>query len=114
MAKSLKKSSKSPRKSAKIPSKPKSTSTVEVEANSPSTPLCDASNLANSKLATTPRVVDFALELPETENTAEDGWTSDDSFEEKITWSRHRMRVTPGGFTPRNIQVDSFWGVMRN
>jgi len=48
-------------------------------------------------------VIDFALALDEAGDV--DGWSSDDSFEEKVTWSRHRMRVTPGGFTPRNIQV---------
>lgn len=87
---------------------------VDVNANDPSTPLSDASNLVNRHPpTTTPRAIDFALALPESEKPADDGWSSDDSFEEKITWSLHRMRVTPGGFTPRNIQV-TFFRVPRN
>src|SRR5436190_1983180 len=69
------------------------------------TPLSDISKLLNNPRPTTPRVIDFTLALPDTINVEGEGWSSDDSFEEKITWSRHRMRVTPGGFTPRNIQV---------
>jgi hypothetical protein len=70
------------------------------------TPLNDISNtLLRGPPPTTPRVIDFdRLELEE-DNGNGDGWSSDDSFEEKITWSRHRNRTGPRGVTPRNIQV---------
>ena len=71
----------------------------------PITPLADATNRPREPLPT-PRAIDFTLALPETGDDGDDGWSSDDSFEEKITWSRHRVRVIPGGFTPRNIQVN--------
>ena len=97
MPRSPRKSTKSVSKSTKTPIKSKKTDTT------PTTPLGDASNVINNPAPpTTPRVIDFTLSLDELNV---DGWSSDDSFEEKITWSRHRMRVTPGGFTPRNIQV---------
>jgi hypothetical protein len=56
----------------------------------------------------TPQIIDFEEALSKDKQHENDEWTSDDSFEEKITWSRHRTRVTPGGFTPRHIQVFSF------
>src|SRR5271170_5432229 len=95
----------SPKRTAKTQSKTKSKS-KETSTKSrivPTTPFSDVSNLL---LPPTPRVIDFALSLPEPENGHhQDGWSSDDSFEEKITWSRHRVRTIPGGCTPRNIQV---------
>src|SRR5579859_3717092 len=97
MPRSPRKTTKSTSKSTKTPLK----STRKTD-NTPSTPFADASNVLNNPPPTTPRVIDFNLALDESNV---DGWSSDDSFEEKITWSRHRMRVTPGGFTPRNIQV---------
>lgn len=92
-SKQMPKSSKKTSKSNKSPSKLR-----------PSTPLSNSSNLHTNPPPTTPRHVDFTLALDD-EGHIVDGWSSDDSFEEKITWSRHRMRTTPGGFTPRNIQV---------
>ena len=98
----------SPKKKAKTTTK----STKGAKSNSPdpltatpTKPLLDASNTLNIQPPTTPRLIDFKLDETAVHG-GDDGWSSsDDSFEEKITWSRHRMRVTPGGFTPRNIQV---------
>jgi len=101
---SPKKAQKSPSKSSRSKSKPSSSSNYDHST----TPLSDASQIINNLPLTTPRVIDFTLALPENESIEGEGWSSDDSFEEKITWSRHRMRVTPGGFTPRNIQVTIF------
>lgn len=105
MPRSPAKTQKSPSKSAKTTSKSKIKAKDTSNDVEPTTPLSDVSNFHNNFPPPTPRVIDFALALPETDNVQGDGWSSDDSFEEKITWSRHRMRVTPGGFTPRNIQV---------
>lgn len=106
MPRSPAKTQKSPSKSTKATSKSKIKAKDSSNDVEPTTPLSDVSNFHNNlPPPTTPRVIDFALALPEKDNVQGDGWSSDDSFEEKITWSRHRMRVTPGGFTPRNIQV---------
>jgi hypothetical protein len=87
---------------------PKSPKKTKKQTKSPkkqtSTPLSESSNLHTNPPPTTPRHIDFTLSLND-EGHIVDGWSSDDSFEEKIKWSRHRMRTTPGGFTPRNIQV---------
>jgi len=102
----------SPRKktkeqSAKSTSSRRKKATVieELTADQVTTPLADATNLLQKPPATTPRHIDFSAPLKD--DAVKDEWASDsdDSFGEKITWSRHRMRVTPGGFTPRNIQV---------
>ena len=106
MPRSPAKAQKSPSKSTKATSKSKIKAKDTSNDVQPTTPLSDVSNFHNNNLPpTTPRVIDFALALPEADNVEGDGWSSDDSFEEKITWSRHRTRVIPGGFTPRNIQV---------
>lgn len=104
MPRSPKKAQKYPSKSSRSKLKPSSSSNDDHST----TPLSDVSHIINNPPPTTPRVIDFTLALPETDNVEGEGWSSDDSFEEKITWSRHRMRVTPGGFTPRNIQVTTF------
>ena len=89
----------SPRKSTKTPAKQGKSNIEE-----PVTPLTDISNTFSKPPATTPRLIDFdRLQLEE--GGEGDGWSSDDSFEEKITWSRHRIRTGPRGVTPRNIQV---------
>src|SRR5947207_8518753 len=107
MPRSPSKTQKSPAKSTKSSSKSNIKSKDTSNDVQPTTPLSDVSNFHNNNVPppTTPRVIDFTIALPETDNVEGDGWSSDDSFEEKITWSRHRMRVTQGGFTPRNIQV---------
>lgn len=99
----------SPRKSTKSTSKStktlaKANSVHAQEDSGPLMPLNDISNAILIPPPTTPRVIDFdRLELEDEGNG--DGWSSDDSFEEKITWSRHRNRTGPRGVTPRNIQV---------
>lgn len=99
----------SPKRPSKTPSKAKSKSKDSsfVSKHIPTTPFSDVSNLTNKTApATTPRIVDFALSLPEAENGGgDDGWSSDDSFKEKISFSLHRLRTIPGTCTPRNIQV---------
>jgi hypothetical protein len=91
-------------KSVKGPSKSKIES-VDDSVHRPTSPLADASNLTHHPPPTTPRVVNFELALPEENDAAGDGWSSDDSFETNITWSRQRVRATPGALTPRKVQV---------
>jgi len=98
----------SPRKTAKTPARARKTpakrNIEDAELDEPLTPLNDISNTILRPPPTTPRVIDFdRLELEDEGHG--DGWSSDDSFEEKITWSRHRNRTGPRGVTPRNIQV---------
>lgn len=104
MPRSPKKTTKTPAKQQrKTPAKAKSTE--ETHDDRSMTPLNDISNTISKPHPTTPRVIDFdRLEL-EDEGKGDGGWSSDDSFEEKITWSRHRNRTGPRGVTPRNIQV---------
>jgi hypothetical protein len=96
----------SPRKKSKATAKSTKSKTKTKDETTPTKSLLEAPNAMPPP--TTPRLVDFNLDEASDHGDDNDGWlSSDDSFEEKITWSRHRMRVTPGGFTPRNIQVEN-------